>query len=59
MRDIKHRARIPVKDSHVLVGVADEGPEYRRRGIKKINGQRVYSLTGDDVFGTSLSYTSR
>jgi len=51
LRDIKHRARIPVKDSHVLVGVADEGPEYRGRGVKKINEQRIYCLTGNDVFG--------
>ena len=53
LRDIKHRARIPLRDSHVLVGVADEGPEYRARGIKKINELRVYCLTGNDVFGTS------
>ena len=53
LRDIKHRARIPVRDSHVLVGVADEGPEYRARGIKKINELRVYCLTGNDVFGAS------
>ena len=53
LRDIKHRARIPVRDSHVLVGVADEGPEYRGRGIKKINEQRVYCLTGNDIFGAS------
>ena len=53
LRDIKHRARIPVKDSHVLVGVADEGPEYRERGISKINGVKVYVLSEANVFGTS------
>lgn len=55
LRDIKHRARIPVKDSHVLVGVADEGPEYRKRGVRKINGQRLYYLTANDVFGAYQS----
>jgi len=54
LRDIKHRARIPVKDSHVLVGVADEGPEYRKRQIMKIDDVKVYCLTPFNVFGTSL-----
>lgn len=53
LRDIKHRARIPVKDSHVLVGVADEGPEYRNRGEAKINGVKIYLLSEANVFGTS------
>ena len=53
LRDIKHRARIPVKDSHVLVGVADEGPEYRNRGVKRINGQAISCLTADNIFGAS------
>lgn len=57
LRDIKHRARIPLKDSHVLVGVADEGNEYRKRGVKKINNQRIFCLAGDNVFGMSLGYT--
>jgi len=51
LRDIKHRARIPVKDSYVVVGVADEAPEYRNRRINKINGQKIYYLTSTDVFG--------
>ena len=53
LRDIKHRARIPVKDSHVLVGVADEGPEYRKRKIVKIDGVKIRCLTENEVFGTS------
>ena len=59
LRDIKHRARIPVKDSHVLVGVADEGPEYRSRGIRKINEQKVYCLTGNDIFGAPWESSSK
>ena len=55
LRDIKHRARIPIKDSHVLVGVADEGPEYRGRGIRKIDGKKLYLLTANDVFGAYQS----
>lgn len=58
LRDIKHRARIPVKDSHVLVGVADEGPEYRSRGIKKINEEKIYCLSGNDVFGACKNLRS-
>ena len=53
LREIKHRARIPVKDSHVLVGVADEGPEYRARGITKIGDQKISCLSSDNVFGAS------
>lgn len=54
LREIKHRARIPVKDSYVLVGVADEGPEYRGRGIKRINEQKVYCLIEGNIYGASL-----
>ena len=63
LRDIKHRARITVKDSYVLVGVADEGPEYRGREIKRLDGVKVYCLSPEHVFGTSskwmLERTSR
>jgi RNA-dependent RNA polymerase len=58
LRDIKHRARIPVKDSYVLVGVADEGAEYRKRKITKIDGKKIYCLSPDNIFGTSPRYTS-
>ena len=58
LRDIKHRARIPVKDSHVLVGVADEGPEYRSR-VRKINEQKIYCLSGYDIFGAPLKSSSK
>jgi RNA-dependent RNA polymerase len=51
LRDIKHRARIPVKDSYVLVGVADEGPEYKDRKITRIGGQKVFVLPPEHVFG--------
>ncbi|KAF5363416.1 hypothetical protein D9756_000381 [Leucocoprinus leucothites] len=36
MRDIKHSARILVPDSHLLVGVADEGPAYVKRGFEDV-----------------------
>ena len=57
LRDIKHRARIPIKDSHVLVGVADEGIEYRKRKVKKLGDDQVHCLVGNDVFGVSSWYT--
>ena len=59
LRDIKHRARIPIEDSHVLVGIADEGQEYRLRGIKKIGEQKIEILTEGNVFGMSPGCTSK
>lgn len=59
LREIKHRARIPVKDSYVLVGIADEGPEYRDRKVKKIRDKRVYCLSATDVFGEFLKLLMR
>ncbi|KAJ3576204.1 hypothetical protein NP233_g613 [Leucocoprinus birnbaumii] len=45
MRDIKHSARILVPDSHLLVGVADEGPAYEKRGY-----ENVYCLRPGQVY---------
>ncbi|KAG7092804.1 hypothetical protein E1B28_009121 [Marasmius oreades] len=36
LREIKHRARIPVPKSHLLVGVADEGPAYVKSGYHDV-----------------------
>ncbi|KAI0929166.1 hypothetical protein AcW1_006187 [Taiwanofungus camphoratus] len=36
LRDIKHAAKIPIPDSHLLVGVADEGPTYELAGHKDV-----------------------
>ncbi|KAH9952081.1 RdRP-domain-containing protein [Amylocystis lapponica] len=36
LRDIKHRARIPIPDSYLLAGVADEGPAYEKAGYKDV-----------------------
>jgi len=58
LRDIKHRARIPIKDSHVLVGVVDEGIEYRKRKIKKIGDEAIYCLSEFNVFGRSPKWIS-
>lgn len=46
LRDIKHRARIPIPESFHLVGVADEGPAYIAEG--KVN---VYALKKDCIYG--------
>jgi len=46
MRDIKHSARILVPDSHLLVGVADEGPAYIKRGF-----ENVFCLEPGQVYG--------
>lgn len=46
LRDIKHSARIPIPDSHLLVGVADEGPAYEKAGYTN-----VYKLKEGYIFG--------
>ncbi|KXN89587.1 putative RNA-dependent RNA polymerase 1 [Leucoagaricus sp. SymC.cos] len=45
LRDIKHSARILVPDSHLLVGVADEGPAYQKHGF-----ENVYCLRPGQVY---------
>jgi RNA-dependent RNA polymerase len=46
LRDIKHRARIPVPEGHFLVGVADEGPAYEKNGYKD-----VFTLKEGQIYG--------
>ncbi|KAF8912009.1 RdRP-domain-containing protein [Gymnopilus junonius] len=45
LRDIKHHARIPVPDSYLLVGVADEGPAYEAAGY-----ENIYSLAEGQIY---------
>lgn len=47
LRDIKHSARIPIPESHLLVGVADEGPAYKKAGYSN-----VYELPPGKIYGT-------
>lgn len=49
LRSIKHDARIPIPDSYLLVGVADEGPAYEAEGYKN-----VYKLDEGHIYGSSL-----
>jgi RNA-dependent RNA polymerase len=53
MRDIKHSARILVPDSHLLVGVADEGPAYEKRGF-----ENVFCLRPGQVYGELTTWVS-
>lgn len=46
LRDIKHNARIPIPDSYLLVGVADEGPAYQAAGH-----HNVFTLKQGHIFG--------
>jgi RNA-dependent RNA polymerase len=46
LRDIKHGARIPVPESYLLVGVADEGPAYEMNGHKD-----VFTLGEGQIYG--------
>jgi RNA-dependent RNA polymerase len=50
LRDIKHRARIPIPGGWLLVGVADEGPAYVDKGY-----ENVYTLKEGQIFGSSFS----
>ena len=49
LRDIKHHARIPVPESYLLVGVADEGPAYEAAGLTN-----VFKLQQSQIYGESL-----
>ncbi|TFK30151.1 RdRP-domain-containing protein [Coprinopsis marcescibilis] len=46
LRDIKHSARIRIPDSYLLVGIADEGPAYEKRGykdVRKLKEGQIYA----------------
>ncbi|KAI0718290.1 RdRP-domain-containing protein [Fomitopsis betulina] len=45
LRDVKHGARIPIPDSYLLVGIADEGPAYEAEGV-----ENVYTLKENEIF---------
>ncbi|TBU35633.1 RdRP-domain-containing protein [Dichomitus squalens] len=45
LRDMKHSARIPIPDSYLLVGLADEGPAYEAEGV-----QNVFCLKENQIF---------
>ena len=49
LRDIKHSARIPVPDSYLLVGVADEGPAYEAAGYTNIFKLNEFEIYGESV----------
>ncbi|KAG6332429.1 hypothetical protein ID866_6657 [Astraeus odoratus] len=55
LRYLKYRARIPIPDSHKLVGVADIGPDYIKKGY-----ENVYCLPPGRIFGenTQTIYTA-
>ena len=46
LREVKHEARIPIPNSYMLVGVADEGSAYVKKGLKN-----VYCLPHGKIFG--------
>ena len=51
LRDIKHSARIPVPDSYLLVGVADEGPAYEAAGYTNIFKLNEFEIYGESETG--------
>lgn len=55
LRDIKHAARIPVPDSYMLVGIADEGPVYEKEGIENVFMLEEGQIFGEDSFSAHVS----
>lgn len=49
LRELQYKCRIPVPDSWHLVGVADEGPSYIKRGI--CEEKELYTLKEGDIYG--------
>ena len=49
LRDIKHHAKIPIPDSYLLVGVADEGPAYEAAGYTNIFKLNEFEIYGESV----------
>lgn len=54
MAVIRYEARILVPQSYLLVGVADEGPAYVKRGY----GRDVYTLRKNEIFGEHIQFTT-
>jgi RNA-dependent RNA polymerase len=52
LRNMKHRARIPVPNSFQLVGVADEGQMYIQEGM---DPKDVFTLKPTQIFGISCA----
>jgi len=50
LRELKHRARIPVPESYQLVGVADEGHAYIAKGLKNVYTLPFGKIYGKDFF---------
>ena len=59
LRDIKHHARIPVPDSYLLVGVADEGPAYIARGYKNVFTLKEGQIFGMKIFDKTMYYLNQ
>lgn len=48
LRDLKHKAQIPVPGAYKLVGVADEGQAYIQEGL---DPSSVFTLKGWEIYG--------
>ena len=53
LRDIKHSARIPIPESYLLVGIADEGVAYQKAGKED-----VFTLEENQIYGKLCSIQS-
>ncbi|KAI0345277.1 RdRP-domain-containing protein [Trametopsis cervina] len=52
LRAMKHAARIPIPDSYLLVGVADEGPAYQAEGMEDVfclSEMQIYACVQNSV----------
>jgi len=57
LRDIKHSARIPVPNSYLLVGVADEGPAYEEAGYDNVFCLHPGQIYGEFFLSLSILYS--
>ena len=46
LREVKYGARIPIPDSYLLVGIADEGVAYQKAGY-----ENVFTLQEGQIYG--------
>jgi RNA-dependent RNA polymerase len=57
LKEIKHEARIPIPESYLLAGVADEGPAYvDNPDIPEFNEKDTFCLPENNIYGASLDH---
>ena len=57
LRGLQYKCRIPVPDSWHLVGVADEGPAYIKRGL--CTKREIVTLGEGEIYGDSSCFMAK